>query len=171
VPSDLVGAPWAAECRIQLEVGIDDLRPFGGADVTLLAIEARVAPSHVAEELLMEGYENHIDPEGWDPLIMKVCQFYGRGTNIAPSQLAAGWRMPPLATAAATGTGRGGGSVTGPTGQMCRCRPARVGDSRPGPSGTRIPLQRCLPGLLHSARSVREPRPGRRGSGGGTVVV
>ncbi|MEV7358409.1 hypothetical protein [Kitasatospora sp. NPDC091276] len=35
-----------------------------------------------------------MDPLGWDPLIMKFCEFFGGGANVHPSRLAEGWNMP-----------------------------------------------------------------------------
>jgi len=100
LPAELVGAPRVAECQIQLEVEITDMRPFAASH--LLAIEARVVRSHVDERIIVEGSDHHIAPERWDPLIMKFCEFYGHGQNLAPSRLAAGWQMPPLRPAAAS---------------------------------------------------------------------
>ncbi|WP_206050674.1 hypothetical protein [Nocardioides speluncae] len=36
----------------------------------------------------------YVDPIGWDPLIMKFCEFFGGGENVYPSRLAEGWQMP-----------------------------------------------------------------------------
>jgi len=99
VAAELVHAPRVAECQIQLEVIIDDARPFAAAGSELLAIEAHVVRSHVEETVLVSGSDHHVDPERWDPLIMKFCEFYGDGRNVASSQLATGWGMPPLARA------------------------------------------------------------------------
>jgi len=43
--------------------------------------------------LLVPG-KNYVDPVGWDPLIMKFCEFFGGGQNLQASRLAAGWQMP-----------------------------------------------------------------------------
>ena len=37
---------------------------------------------------------DHVDPQAWDPLIMKFCDFFGDGQPLVPSRLAAGWQMP-----------------------------------------------------------------------------
>lgn len=37
---------------------------------------------------------DHVDRLGWDPLIMKFCDYFGDGRPLVPSRLAAGWRMP-----------------------------------------------------------------------------
>lgn len=96
VASDIVDAPRALECQIQLEVVVDEVHMFADPDDALLAFEARVVRSHVDDSVIVEGSDRYIDPERWDPLIMKFCEFYGEGVNVATSQLASGWRMPPL---------------------------------------------------------------------------
>jgi len=88
--SELVAPPRVAECPIQLECVVEEIHPFaGGAN----AIEARVVRSHVEERLVIPGTD-YIDPVGWDPLIMKFCEFFGGGENLHPSVLAQAWRMP-----------------------------------------------------------------------------
>ncbi|WP_448702227.1 hypothetical protein [Streptomyces avidinii] len=42
------------------------------------------------------------DPFGWDPLIMKFCEFFGGGSSLRPSKLATGWNMPHRAASTAT---------------------------------------------------------------------
>ena len=59
----------------------------------LTAFQVSVVRAHVAEDLVIPGTD-HVDPVGWDPLIMKFCEFFGNGENLRPSQLAAGWQMP-----------------------------------------------------------------------------
>jgi flavin reductase (DIM6/NTAB) family NADH-FMN oxidoreductase RutF len=94
--AELVAAPRVAECQIQLEVLVDDVHRFGGVDSRLLAFECHVVRSHVEESVLLPESDHYIDPQRWDPLIMKFCEFYGGGRNVAASQLATGWNMPPL---------------------------------------------------------------------------
>lgn len=95
--AELVAAPRVAECPIQLEVMLDDVRPIAGEGSGLLSFECHVVRSHVEESLLVDGTDAHIDPERWDPLIMKFCEYYGQGANLAPSSLARGWGLPALA--------------------------------------------------------------------------
>jgi flavin reductase (DIM6/NTAB) family NADH-FMN oxidoreductase RutF len=88
--SELVRAPRVEECPIQLECVVEQVHPFGtGA----CAVEARTVRAHVEERLVIPGTD-YIDPVGWDPLIMKFCEFFGGGTNVHPSSLATAWRMP-----------------------------------------------------------------------------
>jgi flavin reductase (DIM6/NTAB) family NADH-FMN oxidoreductase RutF len=92
-PSDLVAPPRAAECPVQMECRLVAAHPFGAPDVHATAFEVEVLRAHVEEELVIPG-THYVDPVGWDPLIMKFCEFFGGGTNVHPSRLAAGWRMP-----------------------------------------------------------------------------
>jgi hypothetical protein len=57
------------------------------------AFEVEVVRSHVEQRLLVPG-TSYVDPVGWDPLIMKFCEFFGGAENVHPSRLAANWRMP-----------------------------------------------------------------------------
>ncbi|SDD22132.1 flavin reductase family protein [Glycomyces harbinensis] len=88
--SELVGAPRVAECPIQLECVVDAVHTFAE---TASAVEVRVVRAHVEERLVIPGTD-HVDPVGWDPLIMKFCEFFGRGEYVHPSRLAEAWRMP-----------------------------------------------------------------------------
>lgn len=94
VPSDLVAPPRTAECPIALEAEAEAVRPFGGEDSGILAVEARIVRTHVDPTLLVDGSDRHIDPERWDPLLMKFTHYYGRATNMRHSRLAEGWRIP-----------------------------------------------------------------------------
>ncbi|WP_235907990.1 flavin reductase family protein [Aeromicrobium yanjiei] len=96
IPSDLVAAARVLECPISLEASVQGVAPFDGEDSGLLAIEARVIRTHVRPELLIAGSDRHIDPEKWDPLIMKFTHFYGRGVNLHSSRLAKGWQVPSV---------------------------------------------------------------------------
>jgi flavin reductase (DIM6/NTAB) family NADH-FMN oxidoreductase RutF len=89
--SDLVKAPRILECPIQLECEIIDSHPFGRMNA--MAFQAAVLTSHVDESLIIPG-THYVDPIGWDPLMMKFCEFFGGGENVYPSRLAEGWRMP-----------------------------------------------------------------------------
>lgn len=88
--SEVVQAPRVAECPVQLECRVEQVHPFGeGAS----AVEVRVVRAHVEERLVIPGTD-YVDPIGWDPLIMKFCEFFGGGTNVHASALASAWRMP-----------------------------------------------------------------------------
>jgi flavin reductase (DIM6/NTAB) family NADH-FMN oxidoreductase RutF len=91
--SDLVAPPRVAECPIQLECRLVATHPFGVGSLNVTAFEVEVVRSHVEEDLVIPG-THYVDPLGWDPLIMKFCEFFGGGRNVHPSRLAGGWQMP-----------------------------------------------------------------------------
>ncbi|MFC0597373.1 flavin reductase family protein [Streptomyces palmae] len=91
--SDLVRAPRVAECPIQLECRVVSAHPLGGPTPHATAFQVEVLRAHVEEELVIPG-THYVDPLGWDPLIMKFCEFFGGGHNVHSSRLAEGWNMP-----------------------------------------------------------------------------
>jgi len=96
IPSAEVAPPRVQECPIQLEALVDEVRPFSGAESGVVAVDARVVRTHVRPELLVPGSTRHIDPDRWDPLIMKFTHFYGGGRNLQSSRLAQAWKVPRL---------------------------------------------------------------------------
>ncbi|WP_369634272.1 flavin reductase family protein [Nocardia sp. JMUB6875] len=90
--SEIVGAPRIAECPIQLECEVVSSRAFD-EDGRITAHTVRVVRAHVEEGLIVPGTA-HVDSVGWDPLIMKFCEFFGGGIRIHPSRLAEAWRIP-----------------------------------------------------------------------------
>ena len=66
--------------------------PFGtGTRAT--AHTVRVLRAHVEEQLIVPGTQ-HVDPLGWQPLIMKFCEFFGDGAQVHTSRLARAWDIP-----------------------------------------------------------------------------
>ncbi|MFJ4657016.1 flavin reductase family protein [Nocardia sp. NPDC088792] len=96
--ADLVDAPLVAECPIQLECELVSATPFDAGN-HCTAHTVRVVRVHAAEELVIPGTQ-YIDPLGWDPLIMKFCEFFGGGTQLQESRLATAWQIPKSATTA-----------------------------------------------------------------------
>ncbi|WP_019928045.1 flavin reductase family protein [Nocardia sp. BMG111209] len=90
--ADLVSAPLVAECPIQLECELVSAVRFDRADLAT-AFTVRVVRAHVDEQLIVPGTQ-HIDPQRWDPLIMKFCEFFGNGSQVHPSRLATAWEIP-----------------------------------------------------------------------------
>jgi flavin reductase (DIM6/NTAB) family NADH-FMN oxidoreductase RutF len=87
-PSLVVGPPRIAECPVQMEGIVHDVRPFG-KNVSANAFEVHIVKLHVEESLLVPGASRpHIDPEKWHPLIMSFCRFFGIGGEVHPSRLA-----------------------------------------------------------------------------------
>ena len=88
--SESVAPPRIAECPVQMEGIVHDVRPFG-VNVSASAFEVHVKRLHVEESLLMPGSHPdrpHIDPEQWKPLIMTFCRFFGTGDEVHSSRLA-----------------------------------------------------------------------------------
>jgi flavin reductase (DIM6/NTAB) family NADH-FMN oxidoreductase RutF len=91
IPSDLVSAQRVVECPVQLEAVLESTRPFGNRPdkaSTAVAFEVRIVRTHIDERILMEGFENRIDPDKWRPLIMSFCEFYGLDRKVWRSTLA-----------------------------------------------------------------------------------
>src|SRR5215472_620749 len=88
VPSLEVRPPRIAECPVQMEGVVHDVRPFG-KNVSANAFEVHIVKLHVDESLLVGNPARpHIDPEKWHPLIMSFCRFFGIGEEKHPSRLA-----------------------------------------------------------------------------------
>jgi flavin reductase (DIM6/NTAB) family NADH-FMN oxidoreductase RutF len=92
-PSDLVAPHRVAECPIQLECRVSGHYPIVNDSANAHAIHVEVLRAHVADAVRLPGTD-HVDPQAWDPLIMKFCDFFGDGQPLIPSRLAAGWGMP-----------------------------------------------------------------------------
>jgi flavin reductase (DIM6/NTAB) family NADH-FMN oxidoreductase RutF len=95
--ADLVAAPRVAECPVHLECELISAEPFG-TGTRAMAHTVRVLRAHVDEHLIVAGTQ-HIDPLGWQPLIMKFCEFFGAGPQVHPSRLARAWEIPQPVTA------------------------------------------------------------------------
>ncbi|HKI04205.1 MAG TPA: flavin reductase family protein [Thermoanaerobaculia bacterium] len=90
--SETVEPPRIAECPVQLEAVLEASHPMAAGDPDrrgrLVGLEVRIVRVHVEESLLLDGYDDRIDPEKWRPLIMSFCQFFGLGPIAHPSRLA-----------------------------------------------------------------------------------
>ncbi|MFC5178084.1 flavin reductase family protein [Nocardioides taihuensis] len=91
--SDLVAPDRVLECPIQLECRVAGSFRIEDDSADAHAIHVQVVRAHVADAVLLPG-THHVDPQAWDPLIMKFCDFFGDGQPLVPSRLAAGWQMP-----------------------------------------------------------------------------
>ncbi|WP_423395402.1 flavin reductase family protein [Burkholderia sp. LMG 21824] len=82
-PSQTVRPPRALECPIHLEAvvaathGLSEETPDLRGKITVF--EVRIQRVHVHPDLLMDGHQDHIDPDKWSPLIMSFQKFYGLG--------------------------------------------------------------------------------------------
>jgi flavin reductase (DIM6/NTAB) family NADH-FMN oxidoreductase RutF len=89
--SDLVVPARIAECPAQMEaelVGVYEM--MQDADMKgFIALEVKVLRTHVHESIRMEGFENRIDPDKWQPMIMSFQELYGlKGKKVDESVLA-----------------------------------------------------------------------------------
>jgi len=91
--SDVVRPARVEQCPVQLECTVAAARPFGAPDVEATAFELEVLRVHVEEALRVPG-SDHVDPEAWDPLIMKFCDLFGDGRSVRTSRLADAWEIP-----------------------------------------------------------------------------
>ena len=89
MPGDLVRPARVAECPVQLECELVAIHEFNSAQ----SVHVRVLRSHVDEAIMLPN-TSYIDPQAWDPLIMKFCDFFGDAQPVSNSRLAAGWAMP-----------------------------------------------------------------------------
>jgi flavin reductase (DIM6/NTAB) family NADH-FMN oxidoreductase RutF len=78
---DLVAAPRALECPVQLEARVEAVHELAANDAAwrgrTLAFEVKIVRVHADESILMPGEPNRIDPDRWRPLIMSFQEFYG----------------------------------------------------------------------------------------------
>jgi flavin reductase (DIM6/NTAB) family NADH-FMN oxidoreductase RutF len=91
-PSQLVAPARVAECPVQLEAILHDVRPFGEEEDHILAAELRIIRVHADDALLVPGTTDHIDPDAWQPLIMNFTEFYGLSGRVHASRLAKVYR-------------------------------------------------------------------------------
>lgn len=87
VASETVAPPRALECPVQLEAVLAAQNGFMADDpvwkVGIVVFEVRIQRVHVHPSLVMEGHDNRIDPDKWNPLLMSFQKFYG----LAPGQV------------------------------------------------------------------------------------
>jgi flavin reductase (DIM6/NTAB) family NADH-FMN oxidoreductase RutF len=90
-PADLVGPSLAAECPVQLEAKMMSIHPIADDQRAqrgrILSLELKIVRVHIAEEIIMDGHPNRIDPDKWRPLIMSFQEFYGLGEKLHSSKL------------------------------------------------------------------------------------
>ncbi len=91
VQADVVSAPMVKECPVQLEAVVTHSRSLAEDDEAIrnriMLIELRIVRVHLEESILVEGSQNHIDPNKWKPLIMSFQKLYGLGDEVQYSTL------------------------------------------------------------------------------------
>lgn len=82
---DLVDAPRALECPVQLEARVEAVHGLAEGDASMrglgMAIEVSIVKVHLDDAITMNGDPNRIDPDKWRPLIMSFQHFYGLSKN------------------------------------------------------------------------------------------
>lgn len=90
--SETVMPPRVLECPIQLEAKVERMNSVAEDDPiqqgNILCFEVRILRVHAHPSVLMEGYQNRIDPDKWRPLMMSFQRFYGLGPELEDSRLA-----------------------------------------------------------------------------------
>ena len=84
LPSEAVSPPRALECPVQMEAVVAERHMLGEDSPWkggLGTFEVRILRVHVRPDLLMDGFDNRIDPDRWRPLIMSFQEFYGLGAG------------------------------------------------------------------------------------------
>ena len=92
-PAHVVQPDRVEECPVQLECRVTAAHPFGEPDVSATAFELEVVRVHVEDALRVPGTD-HVDPQAWDPLVMKFCDLFGGGQSVRTSRLAEAWEIP-----------------------------------------------------------------------------
>ena len=91
VPSEEVRPPRFAECPVQLEAAVEEIRPMAKNDrhmlIPVVTVEARIVRVHVDDSILLYGTSDRIDPEKWRPLNMSFRQFFDLGPLLQSSRL------------------------------------------------------------------------------------
>lgn len=94
MPSDLVSPPRVAECPVQMEVrlvqvrGLEENEDDSERKSRLLGLEVEVLRVHAEEKVIQEENRNRIDADQWRPLMMSFQHFYGLGKRLQTSKLA-----------------------------------------------------------------------------------
>lgn len=92
IASEAVAPPRVGEAPVQLEAVIEAVHSLASDDPRqsgkLLTFEARIVRVHLADEILLDGDRNRVDPDKWRPLVMSFQKFYGLGQQVRPSTLA-----------------------------------------------------------------------------------
>ncbi|MFD5681643.1 flavin reductase family protein [Streptomyces bacillaris] len=81
-PSELVRPPRVAECPMQLEARVAQVRPDASGE--FLIVEAQVLKVHADRRIVVTGSQ-HIDPAAWSPLIYNFRHYYGLGPELGHS--------------------------------------------------------------------------------------
>ena len=92
-PGEIVAAPRARECPVQLEARLEAVHGVADNDPKFRGVislfEVRIVRVHLDPAILMDGTSDRVDPDKWRPLIMSFQEFYGLAPDkLRPSTLA-----------------------------------------------------------------------------------
>ncbi len=84
LPSDTVSPPRVAECPLQLEARLLEVRPSalapGQTEPGFATAELQVTRVHAHEDITVPG-THHVDPERWGPLLYVFRHYVGSGSR------------------------------------------------------------------------------------------
>jgi flavin reductase (DIM6/NTAB) family NADH-FMN oxidoreductase RutF len=81
-PAELVRPPRVAECPLQMEARVADIRL--GSSGGFLIIQAQVLRVHADPRILVPGSQ-HVNPVQWSPLVYNFRHYYGLGPELGHS--------------------------------------------------------------------------------------
>jgi flavin reductase (DIM6/NTAB) family NADH-FMN oxidoreductase RutF len=92
INADIVNAPMAKECDVQLEAKLIHTRSLAEEDEAMqnkiMVMELQIIRVHLEESILMHDDANKVDPNKWKPLIMSFQKLYSIGDEVHYSILA-----------------------------------------------------------------------------------
>jgi flavin reductase (DIM6/NTAB) family NADH-FMN oxidoreductase RutF len=83
--SELVRPPRVAECPVQIEARVADLR-LDSAD-SFVIVEATTLRVHADRRLVIDG-TSHIDTQAWSPLVYNFRHYFGLGPRLGKARRA-----------------------------------------------------------------------------------
>lgn len=78
--SECVRPPRVAECPLQFEGVVHEVRPFGCAEAGAVSVEVRVVRAHAHPAIVLD--DAHIAPSAWRPLIYNFRHYFGLGQEL-----------------------------------------------------------------------------------------
>jgi flavin reductase (DIM6/NTAB) family NADH-FMN oxidoreductase RutF len=89
--SHVVAPPRVRECPVQMEAEVVAINLLGQDDPAIAGrittFELKIVRVHLEESILMDGYDDRVDPDKWRPLMMSFQKFYGLGDQVHESTL------------------------------------------------------------------------------------
>lgn len=79
-PSARVAPPRVAECPLQIEARVRDIRSFHDATSGALVVEVEAVMVHASAKIIYD--ESHIRPDAWHPLIYNFRHYFGLGPEL-----------------------------------------------------------------------------------------